>query len=380
MKDKSLVALIISLLSVGWMGCGGTEVPPPAKVQVTTVPETVYTVVEGVPKKSGDTAETQDLSWLFHLAFESREDEPLSFDEAHISFKRGEKTLWHEALPRKYLESMEWIEGAYQLDTGYFLDNVMFGKEVATEPELPAGERITWIRIPFVRPAYADVDNIHLMFHLRNAQGELRTLEHSISLTRHEQKARLRLPFSGTWAVLKGNDVNSGHRRTGFRNLTTMGWDFAKADEESFGESVLAAGDGVVVDVRNDIEDYGRGARPARELLEEDGDVFAGNLVTIDHGNSEYTLTCHLLPGSVTVDIGDRVNAGQVIGKVGKAGLVHFNMMNDGEWLKAHGVPSLFSDFERVLPGIKPQRITRGNPRTGWLVAPVEGKPSLRSD
>ena len=73
------------------MGCGETEVPPSAKVQVTTVPETVYTVVEGVPKKSGDTAETQDLSWLFHLAFESREDEPLSFDEAHISFKRGEK-------------------------------------------------------------------------------------------------------------------------------------------------------------------------------------------------------------------------------------------------------------------------------------------------
>ena len=150
---------------------------------------------------------------------------------------------------------------------------------------------------------------------------------------------KLRLPFSGTWAVLKGNDVNSGHRRTGFRNLTTMGWDFAKADGESFGEAVLAAGDGIVVDLRNDIEDYDRGVTPPRERLEEDGDVFAGNLVTIDHGNGEYTLTCHLLPGSVTVAVGDRLMAGQAIGKVGKAGLVHFNMMNDGEWLEAHGVP-----------------------------------------
>lgn len=374
-KSKAWVGLAVMLALAG---CGGNvqQAPAPANVEVTTVPATVYTVVEGVPKESGDVAETQDQSWLFHLVFQSREDQPLSFDEAHISFKRGEKTVWHEALPREYLESMEWIEGAYQLDTGYFLDNVMFGKEVPTEPELPAGKSVTWIRIPFVRPAYAEIDNIHLMFHFRDDQGVLRTVEHSIPIVSYQQRAKLRLPFSGTWAVLKGNDVNSGHRRTGFRNLTTMGWDFAKAHGDSFGQPVLAAGDGVIVDVRSDIEDYGRGVTPPRERLEEDGDVFAGNLVTIDHGNGEFTLTCHLAPGSVTVAVGDRVAAGQVIGKVGGAGRVHFNMMNDGEWLEAHGVPALFSDFERVLPGTEPQRIERGNPRTGWLVAPVEGAPT----
>ena len=373
MKESTIWFGLLSLLCLSSCSQDATSA---ANIDVTTVPATVYTVVEGVAKESGDTPDTQDLSWLFHLVFESREAEPLSFDEAHVSFKRGEETLWYEALSREYLGSMEWIEGAYQLDTRYFLDNVMFGKEVATEPELPAGESVTWVRIPFVRPAYADIDNIHLMFHLRDGRGALRTVEHSIPLTRHEQHVKLRLPFSGTWAVLKGNDVNSGHRRTGFRNLTTMGWDFARSDGESYGESVLAAGDGVVVDVRNDIEDYGRGETPPREHLEEDGDVFAGNLVTIDHGNGEYTLTCHLLPGSVTVAVGDQVTAGQVIGKVGKAGLVHFNMMNDGEWLEAHGVPALFSDFERILPGTEPQRIDKGNPRTGWLVAPVEGAPT----
>ncbi len=77
--------------------------------------------------------------------------------------------------------------------------------------------------------------------------------------------------------------------------------------------------------------------------------------------------------------VGDRLMAGQAIGKVGKAGLVHFNMMNDGEWLEAHGVPALFSDFERVLPGADPRRIDKGNPRTGWLVAPVEGKPTSQT-
>ncbi len=373
MKESTTWFGLLSLLCLSSCGQEGTSA---ANIDVTTVPSVVYTVTEGIAKPEGATADTQDLSWLFHLVFKSREAEPLSFDEAHISFRHGEETLWHEALSREYLARMEWIEGAYQLDTSYFLDNVMFGKEVATEPELPAEESVTWVRIPFVRPAYADIDNIHLMFHLRDGRGAVRTVEHSIPLTRHEQHVKLRLPFSGAWAVVKGNDVNSGHRRTGFRNLTTMGWDFARADGESFGESVLAAGDGVIVDVRNDIEDYGRGETPPRKRLEEDGDVFAGNLVTIDHGNGEYTLACHLAPGSVTVVVGDPVTAGQAIGKVGKAGLVHFNMMNDGEWLEAHGVPSLFSDFERVLPGTNPQRIERGNPRTGWLVAPVEGAPT----
>ena len=48
------------------------------------------------------------------------------------------------------------------------------------------------------------------------------------------------------------------------------------------------------------------------------------------------------------------------------------------EWTTWFGLlsSSLFSDFERVLPGTDPQRIERGNPRTGWLVAPVEGAPT----
>ena len=170
MKESTIWFGLLSLLCLSSCSQDATSA---ANIDVTTVPATVYTVVEGVAKESGDTPDTQDLSWLFHLVFESREAEPLSFDEAHVSFKRGEETLWYEALSREYLGSMEWIEGAYQLDTRYFLDNVMFGKEVATEPELPAGESVTWVRIPFVRPAYADIDNIHLMFHLRDGPGSL---------------------------------------------------------------------------------------------------------------------------------------------------------------------------------------------------------------
>jgi len=348
-----------------------------AQVEVSTVPEVVYTVMEGVvtdPEASSESyaSTTQDLSWLFHLVFHARAEEPLRFEEVEVSFKRGSQLICRELLPRDYLDGMEWIEGAYELSTEYFLDHVMFGQEKPSIPELPAGGKVTWIRIPFARPGFASIDSIDFLFRLRNPRGDLLSLSHSVPITNYRQKVELRLPFSGAWAVIKGNDVDSGHRRTGLHGLTTLGWDFAKVDGESYGEPVLAAGEGVVVDARNDIEDYGRGERLPRERFKQDGDVFAGNLVTIDHGNGEYSLTCHLQTGSVTVAVGDRISRGQVIGRVGKAGLIHFNLMDDGEWLEARALPGLFRDIERILPGGPPQKIDFANPRSGWLVRPVE--------
>ena len=45
-----------------------------------------------------------------------------------------------------------------------------------------------------------------------------------------------------------------------------------------------------------------------------------GNCVIIDHGNSEYSVVAHMQQGSVTVKVGERVAAGQVIGKLGNSG------------------------------------------------------------
>jgi len=48
--------------------------------------------------------------------------------------------------------------------------------------------------------------------------------------------------------------------------------------------------------------------------------TFYGNCVIIDHGNSEYSLMAHMQQGSVTVKVGERAVAGQVIGKLGDSG------------------------------------------------------------
>jgi murein DD-endopeptidase MepM/ murein hydrolase activator NlpD len=48
--------------------------------------------------------------------------------------------------------------------------------------------------------------------------------------------------------------------------------------------------------------------------------AYAGNCVIVDRGNSEYSVTMHMQPGSVAVKVGDRVAAGQVIGRLGNSG------------------------------------------------------------
>ena len=402
MSSSRVVLLFAGLLLLH--GCSIENAPPrPWDVKVATVPPVVYTSVQGIyldPAKTppGAHAENQNLTWLFHLVFESQEDQPLQLDRAEASFQSGGQELWKEVYSRPYLERMEWIEGAFDTTTEYFMrniefqDNRMVSKEVSTGPDLPARSAVSWVRIPFGRPWFARIDEIHWRFTLRDPQGTTGIVEHVVPITDYRQKVHLRLPFSGTWVVHSGNELTTGHRRTGLNALTMYGWDIVKVgpngmpyrtdggtpqDYYAYGEPVLAAGDGVVVEMRNDIPEYGIGETPPREVLEKDGDVFAGNLVSLDHGNGEYSLTCHMQPGSVTVKVGDKVKAGQLLGRVGNSGVaqiphVHFNLMNRGTWLEAKGVPSLFGDFERIRTGGPPLRIDLGNPMSGWVVRPIE--------
>jgi murein DD-endopeptidase MepM/ murein hydrolase activator NlpD len=98
--------------------------------------------------------------------------------------------------------------------------------------------------------------------------------------------------------------------------------------------------------------------------------------VTIDHGNGVYSLTAHFQQGSIPVKIGDKVKAGQFLGRVGHSSgtLPHisFLLVTNKEWLEGKGLPALFSNFERIGPDVPVRKIELGNPMTGWLVRPIE--------
>ncbi len=370
-----------------------THAERPAAVTIRNLPVPFWTVTEGTYEKleanpRDGHANTQNLTWLLHLVLTSREQAPLAIDRVDVAFTRAGQPLWSETYARPYLQRLEWIKGDFDMTPEYYITRVLHGKEETGSPDLFANGTMSWVRIPFARPWFARADRVEFQFRFKDPQGGVSTASHAVPIGDYQQKTTFRLPFSGTWAVNVGNDLSTGHRRSGLNGLTSYGWDFVKLgpngmpfrtdgktpeDFYTFGEPVLAAADGTVVDVRNDIGPYGVGKAPDADTLRKDGDLFAGNLVTMDHGNGEYTLTCHMLAGSVPVKVGDRLTAGQVIGKVGTSGFagvphIHFNLITGAKWLEAKGLPSLFSDFERIRQGAPPQKIPLGDPVTGWLI------------
>lgn len=86
------------------------------------------------------------------------------------------------------------------------------------------------------------------------------------------------------------------------------------------GVNVLAAADGVVRGVRDGMNDVnvnviGKDAIKNREC---------GNGVVLDHAAGYDTQYCHMMKGSIVVTQGQKVKAGDVLGKVGMSGATEF--------------------------------------------------------
>jgi Peptidase family M23 len=112
------------------------------------------------------------------------------------------------------------------------------------------------------------------------------------------------------------------------------GVDFAIRDFASMqrGVAVLASAPGVVNAARDGMTDINfRAADPKLVVKRE-----CGNGVLLDHGDGWTTQYCHMRRGSVAVKRGQRVTAGQALGKVGLSGKttyphVHFQTKHDGK-------------------------------------------------
>ncbi|MDR5654924.1 M23 family metallopeptidase [Ruixingdingia sedimenti] len=86
------------------------------------------------------------------------------------------------------------------------------------------------------------------------------------------------------------------------------------------GVAVLAPADGVVTGTRDGMQDIAVNDPAAPPLDGRD----CGNGLAIDHGGGWVSQLCHLAQGSVTVRTGDRVTAGQPVGRVGLSGRTEF--------------------------------------------------------
>jgi hypothetical protein len=116
-----------------------------------------------------------------------------------------------------------------------------------------------------------------------------------------------------------------------------------------FGDDVLAVGSGVVAATRDGMAENPPPGAPPDPTLE----TAAGNYVNLDLGRGRHALYAHLQTGSVQVRPGDRVRAGQVLGRVGNTGNstephLHFHVMDRPggmSGLEANGRPYVFDSF-----------------------------------
>ena len=89
------------------------------------------------------------------------------------------------------------------------------------------------------------------------------------------------------------------------------------------GVAVLAAADGEVLALRNDMDDRGPG-QTYRAYLEKIAGKECGNGVVLGHEGGYQTQYCHLRKSSVAVSKGAKVQAGDVLGYIGMSGKTQF--------------------------------------------------------
>ncbi|MFQ5928991.1 MAG: M23 family metallopeptidase [Acidobacteriota bacterium] len=141
-----------------------------------------------------------------------------------------------------------------------------------------------------------------------------------------------------------------------------------------FGVPVTAPAKGKIIALENDRpDDIPFDMKVARE----DPLVMLGNYVIIDHRNGEYSMMAHFKEGTITVELGEEVKQGDLIGQMGRSGMgvglvhVHYELRTSGDLLKAEGLPTYFRDFRRII-GAKKIAMTKGRIDSGHIVESVE--------
>lgn len=180
----------------------------------------------------------------------------------------------------------------------------------------------------------------------------------------YEDTVAFLLPFEGAWKV-----VNGGVHKQTSHSWNLIGqryaYDFVITDHlgktyqhssskpenyYAFGKSILAASNGIVQEVRDNIRDYNRAGTGWIDVKTPD---IRGNYVVIKHSPNLYTLYAHLKSGSISVKTGEAVVAGQKIGECGHSGHssephLHFQLQDRPDFFTAVSLPVRFSNYERV--------------------------------
>ncbi len=252
---------------------------------------------------------------------------------------------------------------------------------------------------PFYRlPKKLPVAYLRFMFTFQDQEtrreyyyGDIR-----VTPTVYQQQAKLHIPLKGVMTILDGHDYFSHHRRfemslvrqvTANRfasnfsryaldftllgpdgNLSQLGegehqhnYDFHFKDVRQFythETPVYAPADGIVVDVVNTLDDLYETPFNMDQAIQNDCiEEIAGNYVIIQHNAHEFSHLFHLLKRSVTVKVGQPVQCGQEVGKIGFSGAattyshLHYHLLDGKDFLKDNALPCKFTNVTLIENG-----------------------------
>jgi len=117
----------------------------------------------------------------------------------------------------------------------------------------------------------------------------------------------------------------------------------------TYGQDLLAVSDAKIAFVKDSIPENNPFSN--RLTVQITRETVGGNYVVLDIGNGIYAFYGHLIPGSLTVEVGDQVKKGEVIGKLGNSGNsrgphLHFHLETKSKYpLGGEGVPYVFDAF-----------------------------------
>ena len=211
----------------------------------------------------------------------------------------------------------------------------------------------------------------------RQLSGELRWRVSRVNRGSGEADPVVRPPFLGCWLVVNGGVSREDSHSWGLVSQR-YAYDLIRVEDSerlerqcryrkledwaTYGSPVVAAADGLVVkavDGVRDNEPVGRILLTSRSL--------AGNYVVVRHGEGLYSLYAHLKRGSVAVEEGEELKAGDLIGEAGNSGMstaphLHFQLMTTQDPLATISLPF------KVASKDGESSPTRGYPRRGTIL------------
>lgn len=208
-----------------------------------------------------------------------------------------------------------------------------------------------------------------------------------------ETAVTFHLPFANKWQVVNGGVTQeSSHswsllsQRYAYDFFITdasgqsySGSGAKPEDYHCFSQPILAAADGEVVALRDDVADYGRAGSCWIDWRTRD---IRGNYITIRHAPGVYSLSAHLQHGSLQVAVGDKVQRGQPIARCGHSGHstephLHFQVQDHPDFFLALGQPIRFAHFiqqandDEALTAVQSGHLTKDH--HVWQTAVADG-------